>query len=63
MTAARKGSRWGHRDATMILIGYRHGLRAAVRRDAKLRPLSGYSGREMLAVRLSHFADAVEKGF
>jgi hypothetical protein len=47
----------------MILIGYRHGLRAAVRRDAKLRPLSGYSGREMLAVRLSHFADAVEKGF
>jgi integrase len=28
MTAARKGSRWGHRDATMILIGYRHGLRA-----------------------------------
>jgi Phage integrase family len=28
MAAARKGSRWGHRDATMILIGYRHGLRA-----------------------------------
>src|SRR5262245_61717229 len=26
---ARKGSRWGHRDATMILIGYRHGLRAS----------------------------------
>jgi type 1 fimbriae regulatory protein FimB/type 1 fimbriae regulatory protein FimE len=24
MAAARKGSRWGHRDATMILIGYRH---------------------------------------
>ena len=29
MAAARKGSRWGHRDATMILIGYRHGLRAS----------------------------------
>ena len=29
MGAARKGSRWGHRDATMILIGYRHGLRAS----------------------------------
>jgi type 1 fimbriae regulatory protein FimB/type 1 fimbriae regulatory protein FimE len=29
MSAARKGSRWGHRDATMILIGYRHGLRAS----------------------------------
>src|SRR5262245_64586062 len=24
MAAARKGSRWGHRDATMIMIGYRH---------------------------------------
>jgi hypothetical protein len=29
MTAARKGSRWGHRDATMILIGYRHAPRAS----------------------------------
>ena len=27
MAAARKSSRYGHRDATMILIGYRHGLR------------------------------------
>ena len=25
----RKSSRYGHRDATMILIGYRHGLRAS----------------------------------
>jgi integrase len=24
-----KGNRYGHRDATMLLIGYRHGLRAA----------------------------------
>jgi site-specific recombinase XerD len=29
MAAARKGSRWSHRDATMILIGYCHGLRAS----------------------------------
>src|SRR5262249_60147616 len=29
MAAARKSSRYGHRDATMILIGYRHVLRAA----------------------------------
>jgi integrase len=29
MAAARKHSRYGHRDATMILIGYRHGLRAS----------------------------------
>jgi hypothetical protein len=28
MEAARKSSRYGHRDATMILIAYRHGLRA-----------------------------------
>jgi type 1 fimbriae regulatory protein FimB/type 1 fimbriae regulatory protein FimE len=28
MTAARR-NRWGHRDATMILVAYRHGLRAA----------------------------------
>jgi type 1 fimbriae regulatory protein FimB/type 1 fimbriae regulatory protein FimE len=34
---AAKGNRWGHRDATMILVAYRHGLRAAelcdLRRD------------------------------
>src|SRR2546422_8346711 len=29
MAAARKSSRCGHRDATMILIAYRHGLRAS----------------------------------
>src|SRR5262245_15234209 len=29
--AARKHSRYGHRDATAILIAYRHGLRAFVR--------------------------------
>jgi type 1 fimbriae regulatory protein FimB/type 1 fimbriae regulatory protein FimE len=26
---AAKGNRWGHRDSTMILIAYRHGLRAS----------------------------------
>jgi len=26
---AMKGNRWGHRDATMVLLAYRHGLRAA----------------------------------
>ena len=26
---AAKGNRWGHRDATMIVIAYRHGFRAA----------------------------------
>src|SRR5499427_8227636 len=28
MAAARR-NRWGHRDATMVLVAYRHGLRAA----------------------------------
>ena len=26
---AARGNRWAHRDATMILIAYRHGLRAS----------------------------------
>jgi type 1 fimbriae regulatory protein FimB/type 1 fimbriae regulatory protein FimE len=29
INAARDGGRYGHRDATLILIGYRHGLRAS----------------------------------
>src|SRR5215469_9832419 len=28
MTALRK-NRWGHRDATMVLVAYRHGLRVS----------------------------------
>jgi integrase len=29
LMAAVKGNRWGQRNATMVLVGYRHGLRAA----------------------------------
>jgi len=29
LMAAARGNRWGHRDATMVLVAYRHGLRAA----------------------------------
>jgi hypothetical protein len=29
MDTARERGRYGHRDATIILVGYRHGLRAA----------------------------------
>jgi integrase len=29
LTEAAKGNRWGHRDATMVLVAYRHGFRAA----------------------------------
>jgi type 1 fimbriae regulatory protein FimB/type 1 fimbriae regulatory protein FimE len=37
MAAARKSSRYGHRDATMILIGYRHGLRPSELCDLHVR--------------------------
>jgi hypothetical protein len=33
MAAACKGSRYGHRDATMVVVAYRHGLRASEVRD------------------------------
>ena len=29
LMAAAKGNRYGHRDATMALVAYRHGLRAS----------------------------------
>jgi len=33
---ATKGNRWGHRDATMVLLAFRHGLRAAELVDLRL---------------------------
>ena len=32
---ATRGNRWGHRDATMILVAYRHGLRASELTDLR----------------------------
>ena len=32
---ATKGNRWGHRDTTMILVAYRHGLRASELADLR----------------------------
>src|SRR6516162_11838777 len=29
LTNAARKNRWGHRDATMVLVAYRHGLRAS----------------------------------
>jgi site-specific recombinase XerD len=37
LMAAAKGNRWGHRDATMVLVAYRHGLRAAELVDLRLK--------------------------
>jgi len=35
LLAATKGNRWAHRDATMILVAYRHGLRASELADLR----------------------------
>jgi Phage integrase family len=45
MAAARKSSRYGHRDATMILIGYRHGLRASELCDLRWSQVELATGR------------------
>ena len=45
MAAARKSSRYGHRDATMILIGYRHGLRASELCDLQWSQIELATGR------------------
>jgi integrase len=45
MTAARKSSRYGHRDATMILIAYRHGLRASEVCDLQWHQVELATGR------------------
>jgi hypothetical protein len=61
--AARKRSRYGHRDATMILVAYRHGLRASSRwllsnKATPGRKLksdeNGFSEIERNRVRLKH---------
>jgi integrase len=43
MDAARK-NRWGHRDATMILVAYRHGLRPAELVDLRWDQIEFASG-------------------
>ena len=42
---ARKRGRYGHRDATMILIGYRHGLRASELCDLQWHQIELNAGR------------------
>jgi integrase len=45
MAAARKRSRYGHRDATMILLAYRHGLRAVELCELQWRNVELNTGR------------------
>ena len=45
MAAARKSSRYGHRDATMVLLAYRHGLRASEVCDLQWHQVELNAGR------------------
>ena len=45
MDYARKHSRYGHRDATMILVAYRHGLRASELCDLQWHQIELDAGR------------------
>src|SRR5262249_59995366 len=45
MDCARKRGRYGHRDATMILVAYRHGLRAAEVCDLQWQQIELSEGR------------------
>src|SRR5262245_12236592 len=45
MDAARERGRYGHRDATMILVAYRHGLRASEVCDLRWRQIELSEGR------------------
>ena len=42
---ARKDGRYGHRDATMILVAYRHGLRASEVCDLQWQQIELSEGR------------------
>jgi integrase len=46
---AVKGNRWGHRDATMVLVAFRHGLRASELVDLRWDQIE--FGRAVLHVR------------
>src|SRR6516225_5105026 len=45
MDCARKYGRYGHRDATMILVAYRHGLRASEACDLQWQQIELSEGR------------------
>ena len=45
MDYARKRGRYGHRDATMILVAYRHGLRASEVCDLQWQQIELSEGR------------------
>jgi integrase len=52
--AARKHGRYGHRDATMILLAYRHGLRASELCDLQWHQVELNLIRQCGAARTGH---------
>jgi type 1 fimbriae regulatory protein FimB/type 1 fimbriae regulatory protein FimE len=44
LTSAARKNRWGHRDATMVLVAYRHGFRAAELVDLRWDQIDFASG-------------------
>ncbi len=44
MEAAKK-NRWGHRDSTMVLVAYRHGLRVSELVDLRWDQIHGHAAR------------------
>ena len=62
---ARKHGRYGHRDATMILVAYRHGLRASEVCDLQwhqgmpsVHPIRGDEMRALRKLRREYPSDA-----
>ena len=58
MDCARKYGRYGHRDATMILVAYRHGLRASEVCDLQWQQIELSEGRLHVQVRRDYPKDA-----
>jgi integrase len=70
MAVARKSSRYRHRDTTMILLAYRHGLRASEVCDlqwhqVELRHLRQYadSGPTLISIEIWPDAATAENAF
>jgi integrase len=46
LIAAAKSNRWGHRDAAMIFVAYRHGLRSSDLVDLRWDRHNGHHGTD-----------------
>ena len=60
LIAAARGNRHGHRDATMILVGFRHGLRASEICELEWSDID-FAAAEMHAQSLSGTSSATDR--